>query len=435
MTIQPILSETLDERPILARIAEQEEQLRALNLVEVKDLEDTIEECRRKIRQWQKEHDTLIKKQGDLEKSKERLESDRENIQNDFDTKSKELEQHRALASNAFIEAEAMQSHYQRQTRKDAVAAIEQQKIQLSTEIEEKEKQLFAATLLYNTNYPSGVAQDNMEHEPFYRNEQQRLEETELSAKEALIKKVRRQTEDQLRQDILHKLAEQIEKARKALGRINSILATTTFHTKNYHLIHPVNEPRRDYYDIIQASASLGKDSLYESTFYQEHQEGCDRFFDILLRTPRTPDEEKEQNRLVDYRNYLKYDIQISDADGRTTSLANTLLQRSGGETQTPFYVAIAASFASLYKVGEQLRRPTIRLAIFDEAFSKMDQRYIESALEIFRRFNLQIIVATPPDRCPYLGPKMHTSFALVLQDDVVRIETLQRYLDELPEN
>lgn len=97
--------------------------------------------------------------------------------------------------------------------------------------------------------------------------------------------------------------------------------------------------------------------------------------------------------------NYLSYDIHISNPDGRITSLARTLLQRSGGETQTPFYVAIAASFASLYKVGEQLRRPTIRLAIFDEAFSKMDQRYIESALEIFRRFNLQIIAATPPDR------------------------------------
>lgn len=188
-------------------------------------------------------------------------------------------------------------------------------------------------------------------------------------------------------------------RARRAFSRINAILATTKFHEKGYHLVHPVNEALRGYYEIIQASASLGKDSLYESTFYREHQETCDRFFDILLRSPRTPDEQKEQDRLVDYRNYLSYDIHISNPDGRITSLARTLLQRSGGETQTPFYVAIAASFASLYKVGEQLRRPTIRLAIFDEAFSKMDQRYIESALEIFRRFNLQIIVATPPDR------------------------------------
>ncbi len=329
MTIQPILSESLDERPILAGIAEQEEQLRALNLVEVKDLEDTIEQCKRDIRQWGEEHDTLIKKQANLEKSKEKLEDDKANLQNDFDTKSKELEQYRVLASDAFIEAEKMQSHYPKQTRKETVAAIEDQKTKLNTKIEEKKNQLFAATLFYNTNYPPGVAQDNMEHEPFYRNERQRLEETELSAREALIEKVRRQTEDQLRQDILHKLAEQIEKARKALGRINSILATTTFHGKSYHLVYPVNDSRREYYDIIQASASLGKDSLYESTFYQEHQETCDHFFDILLRTPRTPDEQKQQDQLVDYRNYLKYDIQISDADGRTTSLANTLLQRS----------------------------------------------------------------------------------------------------------
>jgi hypothetical protein len=41
---------------------------------------------------------------------------------------------------------------------------------------------------------------------------------------------------------------------------------------------------------IHQIPFTLGKDSLYESTFYQEHLEICDCFFDILLHTPDTED-------------------------------------------------------------------------------------------------------------------------------------------------
>jgi len=63
-----------------------------------------------------------------------------------------------------------------------------------------------------------------------------------------------------------------------------------------------------------------------------------------------------------------------------------------------------------------------------------MDQRYIDSTLEVFRLFNLQIVTATPPDRSPYLGPHMDTSLALVLQNNTVRVELLRRYLDESTE-
>ena len=84
--------------------------------------------------------------------------------------------------------------------------------------------------------------------------------------------------------------------------------------------------------------------------------------------------------------------------------------QTSGGETQTPFYLTIAASFVQLYRIGERNSRPTIRLVAFDEAFSKMDQDRIGATLDLFQQFGMQIITATPLERCEYLVPKMCTA-------------------------
>ena len=49
-------------------------------------------------------------------------------------------------------------------------------------------------------------------------------------------------------------------------------------------------------------------------------------------------------------------------------------VEKSGGETQTPYYVAIAASFAQMYS-----GRETVRILMLDEAFNNMDEDRIES--------------------------------------------------------
>ena len=47
----------------------------------------------------------------------------------------------------------------------------------------------------------------------------------------------------------------------------------------------------------------------------------------------------------TDYRNYLDYDIKIKYASGDFAYFSKVNKEKSGGETQTPFYVIMAASF------------------------------------------------------------------------------------------
>ena len=74
--------------------------------------------------------------------------------------------------------------------------------------------------------------------------------------------------------------------------------------------------------------------------------------------------------------------------------------KKSGGETQTPFYISVLASFAQLYHVYDEGEiSNTIRLIIFDEAFSKMDRERIIEAVKLSRKFHLQVILSTPPEK------------------------------------
>ncbi|MFQ7399036.1 MAG: SbcC/MukB-like Walker B domain-containing protein [Neglectibacter sp.] len=114
---------------------------------------------------------------------------------------------------------------------------------------------------------------------------------------------------------------------------------------------------------------------------------------------------ELQQNieRFTDFRTYLKFDLETTDQNGSRQLLSQTLNTKSGGETQTPFYIAVLASFAQLYQVNNSstLASNTVRLVVFDEAFNKMDSDRIIESVRLLRKMGLQAIICTPPDKLP----------------------------------
>jgi uncharacterized protein YPO0396 len=86
------------------------------------------------------------------------------------------------------------------------------------------------------------------------------------------------------------------------------------------------------------------------------------------------------------------------------TSLSKTLKEKSGGESQTPYYVAIAASFYRFYKAHPD---STVRLVIFDEAFNRMDDERIDKILDFYKNLNLQILISAPPEKIEAIAQYM----------------------------
>src|SRR5262249_45126084 len=87
-------------------------------------------------------------------------------------------------------------------------------------------------------------------------------------------------------------------------------------------------------------------------------------------------DPDKDFTQFEDYRNFYTFEIHMEDVEtSRTTRWETRRGIGSGAEQQVPIYVAVGASLASVYGGAERRpgHPPGMAIAMFDEAFSKMD--------------------------------------------------------------
>ena len=284
----------------------------------------------------------------------------------------------------------------------------------------------------YSLRYDFGY--DSQEDAGRYAAERQRYVESELPEYEVRVARQRGLAEQELVENFIHRLREQIEDARSQLDHLNATLSKLRFGGERYEfLASPAPDLRRVYDMVMDSRAVLGA-SLFDSDFRRAHQEGWDLLFERL--TIGADDERVEElRRLQDYRNYLAYDIRIHYPNGDRALHSQISAKKSGGETTTPFYVAMAASFAQAYRLNQARPSDTIRLAIFDEAFGKMDTARTASALKFMVDTGLQVLLATPPDKAGGLLPHVDSVRTVVRQDNhsfVLEID--KREVEELRE-
>jgi uncharacterized protein YPO0396 len=298
----------------------------------------------------------------------------------------------------------------------------------LETKAINARERLVAACTSYNISYDfTGLASET--DDTSYNREYERIRGAALPEFKEAIAEQSKKAEEELREHILHRLRERILAARQALDRLNRGLKNLQFRGESYRFRWYPGAEVREFYDLVMDSQAIGSGALKESSYYQERQQSFERFYDILTMTPQNDTEQQWRDSLTDYRTYLNYDIEVTHASGQVSRLSRIMGQTSGGETQTPFYIAIAASFLQIYE--ERSRSSGIstpRLVVFDEAFSKMDQDRIAATVDVFHSFGLQVITATPLERCEYLAPRMQTSLVLTAVGDCVHVEPYANY-------
>jgi uncharacterized protein YPO0396 len=278
----------------------------------------------------------------------------------------------------------------------------------------------------YSLTYQFGY--DGDEDAARYLAERDRYIESELPEYEARIAEQRALAEQELVENFVHRLREQIGDARQQLAYLNTTLAGLRFGGERFEFVTKPEPALRQVYDMIMDSQNILGESLFESDFRQRHQQGWDLLFERLTAAPG---EElvPELRELQDYRNYLRYDIRIHYPGGDRALLSQIKAKKSGGETTTPFYVAMAASFAQAYRLNQPRPSDTIRLAMFDEAFGKMDTARTASALQFMVDSQLQVLLATPPDKAAGLLPYVDSVRTVVRKDNhafVIEIDKAQ---------
>ena len=253
----------------------------------------------------------------------------------------------------------------------------------------------------FNTKYQySYNIQDGSNKE--FSEELKKLKEITLPEYTEKIEDSRKKAYEQFRIEFLDKLKSNIDDVKLQIKELNKALEERSFGKDTYIFkVTPKQEYKR-FYDMLQDELLLGDWGIGQEQFNQKYSQEIKELFDkITVADINTAisDEEYEKNikEYTDYRTYLNFDLIVKDKQGNEQRLSKTLLKKSGGETQTPFYISILASFAQVYRINNNDN--TARLIVFDEAFSKMDSERIEESIKLLRQIGFQAIFAAPPEK------------------------------------
>ena len=192
-------------------------------------------------------------------------------------------------------------------------------------------------------------------------------------------------------------MRENINNANDLFRSLNKTLKPISYGGDRYQFRNTPSVSKQKLYEMIMSKFNIEGFNLFSQQFDEEYHDEMEELFAKLTVSDEQGDDVLRE--YTDYRNYMDYDIEIISQNGKTQKFSNIYREKSGGETQTPYYVAIAASFSQLYQYGE-----TIRLIILDEAFDKMDEERISGMMHFFKELNFQMILAAPSSRLEIIG-------------------------------
>ncbi|MDR0689927.1 MAG: hypothetical protein LBG08_06660 [Spirochaetaceae bacterium] len=275
----------------------------------------------------------------------------------------------------------------------------------------------------YNEKYKMGYDTAAPDNEAF-DNAWLELSENRLPEYRTKIEDARNKAYEQFREDFLSRLQSNIHDAKQRIDELNSALGRSSFGEDTYRFRIVPNPDYKRYYDMITDPMLLeGGYNLLSGQYNDKYKEEIRDLFALITnegegrRGENRDDYEKRVRTFTDYRTYLSFDLEVINPAGESQRLSKTFGKKSGGETQTPFYIAVLASFAQLYRIGRDKKANTARIIIFDEAFSKMDSERIISSIRLLRQFDFQVILSAPFDKVADIGLLVDRNLCVIREE------------------
>lgn len=382
--------------------------------IDLKEAESdpTLIELNIKLEGKEKERHDKRQQQKALEKEIVRLEEQIGSRQNAVKEKNREYEAIReALERKADEEGlayrEADEKYRQNRKSKQPGTIAENYAPRGQQLLNERERLLNGAEGLYGLQmrFNQEFAADfvtGLTGIPDYREALQKLKGVEIVRYEEKLMAAKEDCEQIFRSDFLSKMKENIEGAKNEFRSLNKALYSIYYGDDSYRFKITFDKRKEGLYKMITSENNQEGINLWTSAFEEEYREEMSDLFEKLMT--KDDNGQKIVEEYTDYRSYLDYDIEIHKRDGSVQRFSDIYGEKSGSETQVPYYVAIAASFYQLYRYGN-----SVRIMLLDEAFDKMDDERIQSMMDFFNGLGLQVILATPPAKIEVIGEKVGT--------------------------
>ena len=412
-------------------------------LTRLSQVKALIQKCRENIKTLEK-NSTLIEKQiqlevlekirteiekkaGDLNRqlgiAEQKIENRKEQLQAGIQEKLK-FQAHTAdLTQKAGDKALNWKKEYEKQTSQKTLQQFkenyEKQRKSNWTRKENSEAFMTEQMVQYKSEYNFG-APASMKGYPEFAAVYDRLRTSELLDYEEKVEAAKQAAEEEFREQFLAKLQENMKQAQGEFKELNRALKDIAFSSEQYEFLYMPSKKYRSYYEMLMDDFNVVQgESIFSGIFHENHREVIDELFERLAI--QNDNNSKTLDEFTDYRTYMDYDIKIIHSDGSYSYYSKVCEEKSGGETQTPFYVTVAASFVQLY--SNNIGGEAAGLVMFDEAFNNMDDERIGGVLEFLKRLPLQILIAAPPDKIQYIGPQMEETLLIMTDEKVSYVE------------
>ncbi len=235
--------------------------------------------------------------------------------------------------------------------------------------------------------------------------------------------------EKSFKEDFISKLKEKIEKSQKTLNKINKNLALHPFGNDEerykFYYEPTKNSEFYNYYRIIMSGKMMESTDLFTETLDEKERSYMNDLFNKISMETSSTEEEILLSKYLDYRNYMNYDIKITNKYGEESYFSKISKEKSGGETQTPFYIVIASCFDELMNNGS--KELSTCVVVFDEAFNNMDEGRIKSLMEFYKELNIELIIIVPSNRISSIAPYMDTCIGIYKKNNYPFVQSLNK--------
>ena len=391
------------------------------------ELDDSIislqEECeavKKQLDQTKKEKENALMKKGSLENNLETFKEQLEQTQESYDVLHEKIIQFEMDHLELSQKADQKVIVYLKRFVKDFKSMkneIDYQKSVSQDKARQVESQIEMKMKDYNNEYNIGF-ENSLKDIESYKHRFHQLKDMDIVSKEEKTRQAKLKCEESFKTSFISGLNEKIENAKKDIYELNKGLAQRDFNGETYEFcVSPTSrDDFKEYYKIIQSGKEYMANNLLSETLNESQRRIMDELFIKLSSVENDQETEKMLLEYTDYRNYLDYDIKIKYNSGDFAYFSKVNKEKSGGETQTPFYVIMAASFEQVVRNRNQ-NEGFGCVVIFDEAFNNMDEQRIQEMIKFYNEREIQTFIAVPPSRASTIIPYVNTRLLVIKQN------------------